>query len=739
MDQGRHRYSLSIVAITVLGLLYRLWDVDTMHMYFDELAVWINVLGDDAATAEGAGLKILLSWVTAWSGEADPQRWRLVLVVISSMAIPVVAALARRLGGPTAGLIAAVLFAASPLAWHYAPQIRPYGIYLLFTALLYERFLVSHERDRWREWVWYGVALFLCCMTHLVTALIAVPLGVVSVASLVTARGRAPDGPWRAGRFLRFVAVSVVAGGGGILWWFTRTPSATMSVIAGRYPDGVLLFLQDALLALGPRVAYPAGVSGAAVPALVLFGLATLGCAVSRRSHPEASALFGLCFIFTLVVQFFTLGDKASWSWARYIVHLLPFYLALVAVAVAWLADRAADTLRPVSPGWMQRHVRPTASVALGMVALLMFLPGWTSQSRAQMELASGDGYPDQSDLVLKSQAQLSGVIVLPYALGTAVDARSLAGFYVHKRDTLPTFTMERHELHEVSLGEAVFPFQPMPRLGPPLHAMPPDGTYAILGGEPLESCSQLTPVHLQGLIESRDAMERPGLFCRLTFEGGNLTPVHVVVGDVAAITGYRVRDMYYLPGDRMELSVRWLPVATSLVEHRVVIELQDSDGTPFATHYVGVDDGDDRPMHWRTGRPFLGTYEIQIPDAMTPTSEVWLVVGLIRSGLGGRLPLGGGVSERGRLGAVRISAQGCGPREDARAGTRRLTDAALHAAVRDRLARDEIAGSLKIEAAVYQSVVSLCSADTSAEERARVMTLVAQIDGIERVDDQMR
>ena len=727
---GRHGYGLSILSISIVGVLYRLWDIDTIPaMYFDELAVWINVLAHDASDAEGAGLILLLSWVTTWWGDADALIWRLVLAVASSLAIPVVGTLGRRLGGPPAGILAAALFAGSPLAWHYAAQIRPYGIYLLFTALLYDGFLVAYDRDRWRDWARYGGALWLCCMTHLVTALIAVPLGVVSVASLVTSRDR--------GRFLRFLGVSVVAGGVGILWWVMRTPGATMSVLAGRYTDSVLLFLQEALLTLGPKVMYPHGVSSAAVPALVLFGLAALGCGVSRRSHPEASALFGLCFVFTLVVQFFTLGEKVTWSWVRYIVHLLPFYLALIAVAVVWLADRVSDKLRGLAAGWMPNGVRPTVHVALGLVAVLMFLPGWASQSRAQMELASGAVYPTLSDVVRQYQDELRGVVVFPY------EVRSLAGFHVHKRDTLPTFTVKRQTLHEVSLDEAVFAFQKMPQLGPPLRAMPPDGTYALLTGggtgDPLESCGQLTSAHLEGLIESGDTGEDPGVICRLTFKGGNLTPVRVDVGNVATITGYGLRDAYYQPGDRMELSVRWLPAATTWAEHRVVIELQDSEGTPIATHNVGLDVGDADTMNPIAGRPFLKTYTVQIPDSIAPTSEVWIAVGLVRIQLGLRLPLRGGDSDTGRLGAVRIAAMDCGPREDTRAATQRATDAALGATIRDLITRDAMVGSLAIETAVYESVVTLCSDDTSGEERARVMALVEPREGIDRVDDRMR
>jgi hypothetical protein len=726
----RQHYGLSILSITVLGALYRLWGIDTIPMYFDELAVWINVLAGDAATAEGASLRLLLSWVTTAWGEADALSWRPVLAVISSLAIPVVGNLARRLAGPEAGILAAVLLAASPLAWHYAPQIRPYGIYLLFTALLYDGFVAAHERDWWRDWAQYGAALCVCCMTHLVTALIAVPLGVVSLASLATSRD--------SGRFLRFLVVSIVASGLGILWWVMRTPGATMSVLSGRYPDGVLLFLQEALLTLGPKVLYPRGVSLSALPALVLFGLAVVGCGVCRRSHPAASGLFGLSFVFTLGVQFYTLGEKAEWSWARYIVHLLPFYLVLIAVAVGWFAGRIAHTLRDRGPTWMPSG-RPTAHVALGLVSVLMFMPGWTSQNRAQMELSSGAVYPNLSDLVWQRQNELQGVVVLPYAMGSSVDARSLAGFYVHKRDTLPTFTVKRQTLHEVNLDEAVFAFQDMPRLGPPLEAMPPDGTYALLGGDPLERCSQLTSAHVAGLIESRDTGENPGVICKLTFKGGNLSSVRVDVGNVARITGYRVNDAYYSPGDPIELAVRWLPVATTWAEHRVVVELRDSEGTPIATGDVGLDAGDTNAMHPVVGRPFLETYTVQIPDTAAPTAEASIVVGLVRRQLGVRLPVGGGDTDTGRLGTVRISAAGCGPREDTRPASQRTTDAALSGTILELITQDAMVGSLPIETSVYQSVVTFCSDDTSAEERARVMQLVEPIEGIERIDDRMR
>ena len=513
---GRYGYALAILSVTIIGLLHRLRDVGTMHMYFDELAVWINVQANDAALAEGAGLKILLSWVTAWWGKADPLGWRLVLVLVSSMAIPVVAALGRRLGGRAVGLIAAVLFAGSPMAWRYAPQIRPYGIYLLFTALLYDGFLAAHQQDRLRDWARYGGALFLCCMTHLVTALIAVPLGVVSIAGLVKARQSAQGGAGHTGRFLRFLVVSVVAGGVGILWWIIRTRGRPMGLVAGRYPDGVLLFLQDALLNLGPVAGYPDGLHPAAIPALVMFGLATLGGIALRRSRPEASALFALCFAFTLVVMFFTLGVKGTWSWSRYITHLLPFYLALIAVAVVWLAERSAEKLRGKGPRWLQGRLRAVATVALGMVVVVMFAPAWVYTSRAGYRASEGAQYPAMSDLVWQNQAELRGVIVLGPG---SVDTRSLAAFFLHKKDRLPTFTTRRGELHQVSLGEAVFSFQKMPRWGPPLEAMPPDGIYAIVGRTPLTSCTQLTSVHVRALIGSRETVKESGLFCELTFK----------------------------------------------------------------------------------------------------------------------------------------------------------------------------------------------------------------------------
>ena len=490
-----------------------------MHMYFDELAVWINVLQNDANVAEGAGLRILLSGVTAWWGKADPLGWRLVLVLVSSLAIPVVAALGRRLGGRKAGLIAAALFAGSPMAWRYAPQIRPYGIYLLFTALLYDGFLAAHEQDRLRDWARYGGALFLCCMTHLVTVLIAVPLGVVSIAGLVKAQQSAQGGAGHTGRFLRFLVVSIVAGGLGILWWIVRTGGSTTGVIAGRYPDGVLLFLQDALLNLGPVAGYPDGLHVAAIPALVMFGLATLGGVVLRRSHPEASALFALCFAFTLVVMFFTLGVKGNWSWSRYITHLLPFYLALIAVAVVWLGERSEDKLRGKGPRWLQGRERAGASVVLGMVVLLMFAPAWVYTSRAGYRASEGAQYPAMSELVWQNQANLRGVIVLPLVLGSrSVDTRSVAAFFLHKKDRLSTFTMRGGDLHQVSLGEAVFPFQKMPRWGPPLETMPPNGIYAIVGRTPLTNCTQLTSAYVSALTGSRETVNGSGLFCELTF-----------------------------------------------------------------------------------------------------------------------------------------------------------------------------------------------------------------------------
>ena len=46
---------MSILSISIVGVLYRLWDIDTIPMYFDELAVWINVLAHDASDCSCRG------------------------------------------------------------------------------------------------------------------------------------------------------------------------------------------------------------------------------------------------------------------------------------------------------------------------------------------------------------------------------------------------------------------------------------------------------------------------------------------------------------------------------------------------------------------------------------------------------------------------------------------------------------------------------------------------------------
>ena len=121
------------------------------------------------------------------------------------------------------------------------------------------------------------------------------------------------------------------------------------------------------------------------------------------------------------------------------------------------------------------------------------------------------------SDLVSQNQATLRGVIVRGAG---SVDTRSLAAFFLHKRDRLPTFTMHDGELHQVSLGQAVFSFQKMPRWGPPPGSdAPPTGSTRLWDVRPLTSCNELTSAHVTALIGSRETVKGSGLFCELTFE----------------------------------------------------------------------------------------------------------------------------------------------------------------------------------------------------------------------------
>ena len=130
--------------------------LDHMPFYYWLMALWVDVSGKD---------EVLL---------------RLPSGLFVAATIPIVYIIGRKLITPAGGLAAALLFAVSPSTWHYAADMRPYGLLaLLFSLFLLGTVLTdglycrkgseSRRPDFWQHaacWALMSVPAYLMAITH---------------------------------------------------------------------------------------------------------------------------------------------------------------------------------------------------------------------------------------------------------------------------------------------------------------------------------------------------------------------------------------------------------------------------------------------------------------------------------------------------------------------------------------------------------------------------------------------
>jgi 4-amino-4-deoxy-L-arabinose transferase-like glycosyltransferase len=133
------------------------------------------------------GLPLLVTGIYELRGAADEETARIVLALLSSLAIPFTFLIGRRLAGPGAGLIAAVAIAIYPALLEYSGMLmtEPGGTALLSGTLL----LLLRAREEERAWLWAatGVAIGALAMLRPEYLLFVLLLPAVAAA------------PWRPG------------------------------------------------------------------------------------------------------------------------------------------------------------------------------------------------------------------------------------------------------------------------------------------------------------------------------------------------------------------------------------------------------------------------------------------------------------------------------------------------------------------------------------------------------------
>jgi uncharacterized membrane protein len=269
---------------------------------------------------------------------------RLFSLAVSLLHLPLLAALARRLGRAEAGLAAAALYAVFPLAVFYGVEGRGYALASLLTLAAFERALALRERPR----AGIAGALALAAAGAVLTHYLAV-FPIAALASLaVTARPAARRAILLAGA----AAVLLVAPWAPVA---LRQPTASMAWVRGpEFTDALRDFPANLAFGIEPAGAF-------ALPLAVLGGALVLALLLRERRgilSPVAAVLSGSLALLALA----QLATGALVLPGRTAVVFLPLValllacappavpLAAGALATAFLV-RACTNLAGASPG----------------------------------------------------------------------------------------------------------------------------------------------------------------------------------------------------------------------------------------------------------------------------------------------------------------------------------------------------------------------------------------------------
>jgi len=342
-------------------------------------------------------LQSLLTWVSATLFGTSEFTLRLPAFLAGLGTIVAVHALGRRAGGPSIGIVAALITALMPVAVVEATEARGYALSICFTAIACWAFVRGMQSGEPWTWIVMAFAGAMATWSHFVASLAIVGLALVAVAMFLTRGTRialvtrdmsimAATPPLDRNRRGRAASALVGAVMSGALATTLLAPLAP-DVIAMRSQFGQSQGATPTLLsAEGARIAFMLGGTWAAAipPALAVLPGAALflaGLAASRSDGRVRLAILASLAGLPLLVL---LALAGSWTYARFGSFVVPGVALTMAVGLSALVQ------------WQRRVgiIVGAAFAASSLVELAMLperQPIRTAVEQAAVEARAGD------------------------------------------------------------------------------------------------------------------------------------------------------------------------------------------------------------------------------------------------------------------------------------------------------------------------------------------------------------
>ncbi len=393
----------------LLALAVRLYDLAGKSLWGDELNMVAYARGTyDLAISGGNAigyfpvLRLFDAIARGWApggeiGAAD--FWlRLPAALLGAAAIPLLFVAGRRIAGPWAGLLAALLLCFSPMHVAHSQEIHSYAGFCLAALAFYELAARSEAASlRGRAAIWGAAVAFAAGLyLHLFMLFLAVAL----LAAVVLERRLEGHRWWPApaerrpllGATLLAILLSLPMWRDWILPYgysllFKRLGAATTSTAGTQIFDMKPVFelTPATFLRAGEQlVVWRGSFPGFAILAWLLFAAGAV--LLWRRSRGAARLLLFYFFLPLLPIAVFSYASRIDFG-TRRLIFLLPFFYVGVAIALVAAGE------------WLARRWRRPATPAVAALPALLFLfwlavpmLGWYFRAYEKVDLRLANG-----------------------------------------------------------------------------------------------------------------------------------------------------------------------------------------------------------------------------------------------------------------------------------------------------------------------------------------------------------
>lgn len=280
-------YRLAAAAITLLAFALRLCNLSGQSLWFDEafsLLLAQRDFGGIVETTARDTMPPLGYWLLhAWGASGPSVDWypRMLSVLLGTLALPLLWAVARPLVGPRPALLALLLAAIAPFQVFYAQEVRMYALLSVTTLLAIWGVVLAWWQRQPAGWAVFALGAAASVYTH--------AMGALPVAGLLLWLALAG---WRTPRRLLPAFVAAAVAGVAYLPWAGALAQQAARVLGSFWvaaPSPLALLVSPLTLYLGPF-----GGPLVFAPALAALLLA-LGFTLTRGPQPPGGrAALGL-------------------------------------------------------------------------------------------------------------------------------------------------------------------------------------------------------------------------------------------------------------------------------------------------------------------------------------------------------------------------------------------------------------------------------------------------------------